>query len=309
MSSSGGSAAANARQRLLDLRDDVEGGRVAGLLNRQQRRALSVDADDVRLRRIAVAHVRDVAHVDRRRAHGLDRQVVQLGDRLRAAVDVDVVLGRPDLLRAGRQNQVLLADGVDDVVRHQVQRLERDGIEVDLHLRLLAAVGIRNLRALNARQLRAEEIDAEVEQLLLRQLLTREGELQDRHGGRVEREDERRLRAGRQLAQLRLRDGSHLRDREIDLRAGLKEDLDDRDAAQRLRFDVLDVVDRGRQRALVNRDDAGGHFVGREAAVIPHHRDDGDVDVGEDVSRRPRDGERAHHQNQQSQNDEGIRAA
>ena len=47
-----------------------------------------------------------------------------------------------------------------------------------------------------------------------------------------------------------LRDRGDLRDRRLDVGARLEEDLDDRDAAQRLRLDVLDVVDRGRQRAL-----------------------------------------------------------
>ena len=47
-----------------------------------------------------------------------------------------------------------------------------------------------------------------------------------------------------------LRDGGDLGDRRFDLRARLEEHLDHRDAAQRLRLDVLDVVDRRGQRAL-----------------------------------------------------------
>ena len=37
----------------------------------------------------------------------------------------------------------------------------------------------------------------------------------------------------------------------------------------RVRFDVLDVVDRGRQRALEQRGDAAGHLIRRQAGVLP----------------------------------------
>ena len=108
ISSSGGRLGLRSRgSSVLDVRDDVERRGVADLLDRQQRRALAVDADDVGLRREAVADVRDVADVDRVRADGLDRQIVQLLDRLRAGVQVDVVLGAADLRRAAGQDQVL----------------------------------------------------------------------------------------------------------------------------------------------------------------------------------------------------------
>ena len=43
-----------------------------------------------------------------------------------------------------------------------------------------------------------------------------------------------------------------LRQRRLNVRAGLKEDFDDRDAVQRLRLDVLDVVDQGGDGALAS---------------------------------------------------------
>ena len=54
------------RQLGVDLRHDVEGGRVAGLVNRQDHAALAVHARDIDLRRKAVADVGDVPHIDRR---------------------------------------------------------------------------------------------------------------------------------------------------------------------------------------------------------------------------------------------------
>ena len=48
----------------------------------------------------------------------------------------------------------------------------------------------------------------------------------------------------------RLRDRRDLRERRLDVGVRLEEHLDDGDARQRLRLDVLDVVDERRQAAL-----------------------------------------------------------
>src|SRR6476661_3016333 len=73
----------------------------------------------------------------------------------------------------------------------------------------------------------------------------------------------------------------------------LKEALDHAIAAQRLRFDVLDVADLRGQVALIEVDDAPGHVVRRKPVVGPDHADDRDVDVGEDVDRGAPRGEHA----------------
>jgi hypothetical protein len=83
-------------------------------------------------------------------------------------VEPHIVFEPADLRRAAGQDQVLRRNGVDDVGWRQPLRLERHRVEVDLDLRLLAAVGLRNGRALDRRELRAQEIHAEVVELLLR---------------------------------------------------------------------------------------------------------------------------------------------
>ena len=55
-----------------------ERGGVAGLENGEQRGAAAVLPDDIGLRREAVAHVGDVADVNGRAVHHLDRQIVEL---------------------------------------------------------------------------------------------------------------------------------------------------------------------------------------------------------------------------------------
>ena len=53
----------------------------------------------------------------------------------------------------------------------------------------------------------------------------------------------------------------------------LKENLDDRNAGQRLGFDVLDIVDGGGQAALVDRRDALAHFLRRQPGIVPDDAD------------------------------------
>ncbi len=107
---SGGSGRADLRQLLIDAVDDVEGRGVAGLQHAHQHGALAVHAHDVGLRRIAVAHVRDVAHVDHRAVVRTDRQVVQILDLPRAGVQLDEIFEAADFLGARRQDQILRAD-------------------------------------------------------------------------------------------------------------------------------------------------------------------------------------------------------
>ena len=92
---------------------------------------------------------------------------------------------------------------------------------------------------------------------------------------------------------------------DVDMR--LEEDFDEPDAVERLRLDVLDVVDRGGHAALAVGDDAVGHLIGGEAGEVPHHRDDGNVDVGKDIRGHRHDAEDAEDQNQERKDDKRIR--
>ncbi len=85
-------------------------------------------------------------------------------------------------------------------------------------------------------------------------------------------DDERRRRAGRHLLEQGLRNRGHLRVGGGNVDGWMKEDLDDAEGRVGVRLQVLDVIDRRRQRALERGDDAPGHLVGRQAAYIerPH---------------------------------------
>ncbi len=92
------------------------------------------------------------------------------------------------------------------------------------------------------------------------------------------------------------------------LASRLKENLDDADAVHRLRLDVLNVVDRHRHAALGVGDDAVGHVRGREAGEVPHHADDGNVDIGKDIDRSAQDDQRHQQNDDQGHDHERIRA-
>ena len=262
--------------------------------------------NDVGLRRVAVAHLGDVAHVDHGAVDGLDRQVAEIGEPRGRVVELERVLERSDLLRADRGDQVLRGERVGDILSRQPARLQGDRIEIDLDLAQLAAKRPGDRRSRHRHQRRADLVDGEVGEPLLGEALAGKRDEQDRHGRRAVIEDQRRRRAGRHRLDQGLRNRGDLSVGGADVGVGLKENLDHADAGVGGRLDVLDVVDRRRQRALELGGDAPRHVVGRQAGVLPDDADDRDADVGKDVGGRAQRRERAEDQDQQRQHDEGV---
>ena len=205
-----------------------------------------------------------------------------------------------------RRDEVLRGERVGDVVAGQAARLQRRGVEIEHHLRCLAAERIGNARALHRDQARAHEVQAQIREILLGQSLARQRELDDRHRRGTVIDDQRRRCAGRHLLEQGLRDRGDLRVGGGDIDRRVEEDLDDAEGGIRIRLDVLDVVDRRRQCALEGGDDAPGHLVGRQALVLPGHADDRDVDARENIDRHAQRGERADEENEQRRHDERI---
>jgi hypothetical protein len=286
----------------------------ARLLNAHQHRAPPVHADDVGLRRMAVVHEGDIADVGDRAVLRADRQVVDVSDLERARIEPDRVLGITDLLGARGHDQVLVGDGVLYIGRRETLRAQGIGLEIDLHLAHRSAKGVGNRGAGNRRDLRPDDLVAEIEQLRLGQPIARHGELDNGHARGVVLDDQRRLDAGRHLFERGLRIGRHLGHRDIDIRFGLKEELDDRDAGVSVRLDVLNVVDERRDEALELSGDAPRHLIGSHARVLVRDGDDRNANVGEDVrghSRtqgRAEDCECAEQRQQQREHDEGVGA-
>ena len=230
--------------------------------------------------------VGDITHVDDSTVDAFDRQIIGSGDVDRRGVQIDRVFECTDLLGPYRGDEVLDRQGVDDVVCGNAVGVQRLLVEVGLDLADFAAIRQRDRGSGDRGQLRTDEAGCLIEQDRLGELLARQRELQDRHTGGVEVQDRRRRDAGRHLFQHRLRHRGNLRQRRVDVYGRLKENLDDSIIWNRLRFDMLDVVDAGRERALVEGDDATRHIIGRKAGIAEDDTDHRNVDVGEDVGRR-----------------------
>src|ERR1700676_1815344 len=112
------------------------------------------------------------------------------------------------------------------------------GVEVDDDRALNAANRSRRRKSRYREKLQANEIQAVVKELLLRERLAEDVQLSDRNVGRVVGNDIWGRRAGRRLAQNRLRDRIDLRDGGADVRAGLEINLEHADSEDRLRLDM-----------------------------------------------------------------------
>jgi hypothetical protein len=183
---------------------------------------------------------------------------------------------------------------------------KRIGVEVHRNDALFSAVGPRDGNAGNGHQPRAQEIHGGIEHRLFGHAGAGQAQLHDRNAGRGVLEHQRRLNARRQLPQLRLLDGHHLRHGRGYIGVRLEENLDDREAGQRLRFDVLDVVDRGGEAAFIDRGDAIADFLGRETRVGPDNADDRNVDFRKDVRGHLEQNQRCCEENQQRHHQESV---
>src|SRR5208337_190505 len=166
--------------------------------------------------------------------------------------------------------------------------IEGGKVQVHHHLPLSASIRVGHGCALDGGQPDPQEVYPKVKYLSFGEGLAAQAELEDWHAGSVVADDQGRRNAGRQGPQLRLGNGGDLRDCSLDLYVGMKKNLNDRDATERLRFDMLDVINRGSQGTFIDRHDALAHFLGRKAGVAPDNANDGNADIRENVGGRPK---------------------
>ena len=295
------------RHHRSDSAHDRKGRSVAARENWHQDRVPAIAPHQVGLRGVAVVDEAHVADMNHGSVDIADRDVVQVRQDFRAAVDGDVVFDRPHLGRAGGDDDVLFHDGVDHVLGRETPRIERIGIDADVHRAVLAAVGKRNGRASHRHELRPDEAVREVRHLLLGELIAAEAQHDHRHGGRVVLDDQRRRNARREGPKQGLRDGRHLSHRGVHVGARLEVELDHAGPSDRQRLQVLDVVDRRGECPLDDRRDAVLHLFRGEPAVAPDDADHGNVDVREDVRGHGSDGQDPQDGDEEGHDDESVR--
>ena len=234
------------RQARLDAVDDVERGCGADLEDRHQDALAPVELNDIGLRRRAVMDVGDVAHEHDRAVDHLDRQIVEVRDRLGQVIEVDGEFVGADFLGADRIDLVLQGERIADIDGGKIVGAQRALVEIDLHLARGAAIGVRELRARHSRELRPDKVLRKIEQLRLGQRIAGQSQLDDRNARGVVDQNDRRRGALGKLLQNGLRYRRDLRLSGVDVDIRLKEDFDDAHAGKRLRLDMLDIVDGGR---------------------------------------------------------------
>ncbi len=197
-------------------------------------------------------------------------------------------------------------DCIDHVGRRETLGLERMQVQVHLNLALFAAVGEGRLGSFNGGKLSTNGIRTDVEQLLLVVARRRNAQLQHRDARGVVLDDEGGCRARRQTPQLHLADCAYLGHSAANVHMWLEEDFDDRDAVQRLRLNVLNIVHCRGHAALAVEGDAGRHLLSGEAGVLPYHRYDRDIYIRKNIRRHRQNTEGAKNQNQERKYGKGV---
>jgi len=83
---------------ILEARLDSRDG--ARLQHRQEHALLAFELNDVGLRRSAVVHIGNIAHIDHGAVDDLDGQIVEFLDPFRRIVEIDCIFELPDFLGA-----------------------------------------------------------------------------------------------------------------------------------------------------------------------------------------------------------------
>jgi hypothetical protein len=279
------------------------------LVNRQIGCALAVDPHDIGLHRMRVGHRRHLPEKNRRPVDNLERQIVELGDLVHAAVEFDPILPVANLDRTGGDDDVGRIQCVANILRRKPVGIHLRRVQVH-HYRAIAPAKRRRRRdAFDDEQAQPDEVEAVVKKLLLGQRCAGNIELCDRHVGGVVVDDIWRLHAGRKNREYRLRNRAHLRNSRRHRRPRMKVDLDYAGSGYRFRLDVLDVVDDARRHALGDDCDAALHFDRRKSRVRPYLDDDRKIDRRKNIGVHAGVGEHSQHQHQQRHHCYGERPA
>src|SRR6202043_562152 len=129
--------------------------------------------------------------------HLLDRKIVELRYLLQVYVGVNVILELPYLGCAARQDELLIAERSQHIIRGHTLGLQQARVESDHDVTKFASIRIWNRSARNSDQLCTQKVQPNAVQLGFGQTITGEAELQNRNCGRVVIDDQRRERCGR----------------------------------------------------------------------------------------------------------------
>src|SRR6266403_1554639 len=296
------------RQHLPDAVDHRQRRDPSGLAHRHQGARAAVDAHRIGLGLKAVMNVGDVAQEHDPALLLLDRKLIDRRDRVGAVVEGERVILAADFDVASRKNDVLLLDRARDIGRRQSARGKRLLIEIHHDDARLAAVRIRDFRAMNDSQIRANDVLAEIVQFGVGQRAGGKAELDDRDVGRTVTQHQSRRDVGRHVFQNDKRAARELRDGARHVGAFVEIHFDDADAAIARGLDPADVVHQRGELSLVQSQNAVADVLRAHSAVGPDDADDGNIDLGENIDRHAQRGADAHQANKNQRGDDRVRS-
>src|SRR5262249_49435866 len=239
----------------------------------------AVNVDNVGAPALRVLDPGDVAKVDDLAAVHEDGDLGEVLRCLHHRVGGDVIILPLDAHLAGGDDLALVVDDASDVHVRHLHRFEGARVDVDLHLAEDAAEDGSGGQALQTGQLVAQLVVGEVEQIAVVARVAGNNEVADGHGGGVVLHDGRRQHPRRQVLQFAGDEGDDLAGGQVGIDDRAEVDLDDADAQQRARLDVVEVVALG-QGAFEDGGDGLLHVRRRHAAVGGKDDDNRHLDVG-----------------------------
>src|ERR1022692_3015717 len=276
------------------------------LHHRKIHRRLTVVAYHVGLNLLRIFGIAEVGDAHRRLPHHLDRKIVDVRHRAQLAIRVDVVIQRPKLHIARRQNQVRVVDGAHHVHGTQLVGFQLVGVGIDHDLAVRPAERLRHAGARNTADLVADLKLRHVAQRGLIHPCALEGDQAHRQARSVQFQYHWGQSAGRQPAQLRHRQIRDRGDGRVRIRAGLKEYLNHAHTGQGAGFDMLDAGAQ-REEPLEAAGDIVLDLLRRHARVKGGYRHYRDVHRREHIDGHASQAGNAHHRDEQANHDNEIR--
>src|ERR1700733_1138580 len=288
--------------------DDLDGVAFAGLLeDRYIDGVLSIDANDVGLDGAGVLGVSDVRDEHGRVAGGLEGHGVDLLRAGDLTVGVQVVVLGANAHVARGQNEVGLVHAIDYVHEAHVVGFELQRIDIDLNLAITAAIRLRHGSAGHVGDLVADLELCEVFEIGLVEAFAFERD--EAYGlarcGHAEHDG--RQRPGGQAAQIGHGEVGDVAERGIRVGTRTEVDLDERDARERARLDVVDIGAEGEE-TLEGVGDVAFDLLRRHAGVERGNDDDRNINGREEIDRHGDDVDDADDEYHESDHDdeEGI---
>src|SRR6266478_3252427 len=161
--------------------------------------------------------------------------------------------------------------------------LQLAGVQVHRYRSGFTAIRQGNGCTLDGRELRPNEIGSKVVKFLLGKLASTDTELQHRYIGRIVAKNIRWSDTCRQRFKNRLTGRRSFSNGGIHTGTGLQIYLDNIDAIERVRFDMLNIIDRRGQCSLRDSRDSTFHFLGGHTIERPNDTDDWDVNCRENI--------------------------